>query len=124
MDEIKEFKIETHIPEEYVERLRDELHLVGAGRVGNYDHCLSISQVRGYWRPLSGARPFAGTPGEICEGRECNVEVRCARQYIAEALAAIRRVHPYEEPLINVIPLFNQFFEDGRSGREREGKRE
>jgi hypothetical protein len=48
--------------------------------------------------------------GEISEGTECKVEARCDRRYVAEALAAIRRVHPYDEPLVNVIPLVNHLF--------------
>ncbi len=103
-------KLEIYIPEDYVEPLRDALHAVGAGRVGNYDHCLSVTSVRGYWRPLQGAAPFQGCEGEISEGAECKVEVRCDRRDVPEALAAIRRVHPYEEPLVNVVPLANHLF--------------
>jgi len=29
---------------------------------------------------------------------------------VKEAMQVIRRVHPYEEPLINVIPLANHLF--------------
>lgn len=69
-----------------------------------------MTVVRGYWRPLEGATPFQGRVGEISEGTECKVEARCDRRYVAEALAAIRRVHPYDEPLVNVIPLVNHLF--------------
>lgn len=110
METFNEVKIEIYIPEHYIERLRDELHLVNAGRIGNYDHCISITDVRGYWRPLEGASPFQGQVGEIAEGTECKVEVRCARQYVSDALKVIRNVHPYDEPLINVIPLVNHLF--------------
>lgn len=111
MTDVRMFKIEISIPEEYTEELREALNAAGACRVGNYDNCMSIRKTRGYWRPLEGAAPFSGTIGKISEGEEVQVEVRCAREHVREALAAARRVHPYEEPVISVIPLFNEFFE-------------
>ncbi|MDY0020732.1 MAG: YqfO family protein [Anaerolineae bacterium] len=102
-------KIEIFIPEDHVEVLRDALAEVGAGRIGNYDHCVSVTDVRGYWRPLDGATPYLGEVGAICAGTECKVEVTCPRALAEAALKAIRAVHPYEEPLINVIPLLNAF---------------
>ena len=70
-------KIEILIPTEFVAPLRDALADVGAGKIGNYDHCVSISQVTGYWRPLEAATPYAGQVGEICSGQEAKVEVNC-----------------------------------------------
>lgn len=55
--EINEVKIEIYIPEEFVIELRDELNKVNACRVGDYDNCMSVINVKGYWRPLQGANP-------------------------------------------------------------------
>jgi hypothetical protein len=109
--EFNEVKIEIYVPEEYVIKLRDGLNSINACRVGNYDNCISIVNVRGYWRPLEGSNPFNGEVGEICEGNECKVEVRCKSEYIKDALKVIRKIHPYEEPVINVIPIINDLFE-------------
>lgn len=111
MPPFQEVKIEIFIPEEFIETLRDELGKVGAGHIGNYDHCMSITPVRGYWRPLPGATPYQGEVGKISTGTECKVEVNCAWELVRPALEAIRRIHPYEEALINVIPLVNHLFE-------------
>lgn len=92
---LEEVKIEIYIPEEYVERLRDELNRVKACRLGNYDNCISITDVRGYWRPLEGSKPYSGREGEISKGRECKVEARCRKEYVKAAIEVIRRVHPY-----------------------------
>jgi hypothetical protein len=108
---ITDVKIEIFIPEAYVPALRDELSKVGAGHIGAYDHCVSVSTVRGYWRPLEGASPFLGEVGTISEGSECKVEVNCKLGIVKPALEAIRRIHPYEEPVINVLPLLNPLFE-------------
>jgi hypothetical protein len=110
-----EYKLEIYIPETHLETVSAALHEAGAGRIGNYDHCLSATPVRGYWRPLEGSDPFAGEPGEITEGSEYKVEVRCNGWCVRDALAAVRRVHPYEEPLINVIELANRLFDSEQS---------
>jgi hypothetical protein len=100
-------KIEVFIPEDFVTALQEEISSTDAGRIGNYDHCCSVTQVRGYWRPLEGANPFDGQVGRISEGQECKVEVNCLRKAAHEVIKAIRKIHPYEEPLINIIPLMN-----------------
>jgi hypothetical protein len=42
---------------------------------------------------------------------EAKVEVNCKRELVNEAMRVIRRVHPYEEPLVNIIPLANHLFD-------------
>lgn len=37
---------------------------------------------------------------------ELKAEVTCRTERLKETLAAIKKVHPYEEPVINVIPLY------------------
>ncbi len=112
MLDIKEVKIEVFIPDEYVDALRFELGKANVGVIGNYDHCVSITNVRGYWRPLEGAHPYNGEVGKISQGTESKVEVNCKAEYVTEALKAIRRIHPYEEPLVNIIPLANHLFQE------------
>jgi hypothetical protein len=41
------FKLEIFIPTEHVDALREALAQVGAGRVGNYNQCCSMMNVRG-----------------------------------------------------------------------------
>ncbi|MCK6629681.1 MAG: cytochrome C biogenesis protein [Anaerolineae bacterium] len=112
MLDFTDVKIEIFIPEVYIEALRDELHRVNVGKIGDYDHCMSITTVRGYWRPLVGAEPYQGEIGQISEGYECKVEVNCKREYIRDALKVIKTIHPYDEPLINIVPLVNHLFEE------------
>jgi hypothetical protein len=98
-------KIEIYVPEEFIIPIRDVLHHVGAGRIGDYDHVLSITNVSGYWRPLADAKPYNGTKGSIHFGQECKIEVRCPIDLVEKSIKAVKQVHPYEEPIINVIPL-------------------
>lgn len=112
MQNFTNVKLEIFVPQEHVEKVRDALAEVGVGVIGNYDHCFAISQVQGSFRPLEGANPFDGKVGEITHSVESKIEVNCRRELVKEALAAIRRSHPYEEPLINIFPLVNHLFKD------------
>ena len=102
----KYYKLEIYIPESHFEELRKALQCVDAGHIGNYDCCLSYSRVIGTWRPLSGTDPFIGKENEISEEEELKVEVTVTGERLEETIVAIKAVHPYEEPVINVIELY------------------
>jgi hypothetical protein len=110
MQNLTTYKLEVFLPEEALPSVMEALHQAGAGVIGNYDHCFAWSSVNGSWRPLPGAQPYLGEVGQISQSSECKLEVNCAAEKIKDAIAAVRRVHPYEEPLINVIPLANGEF--------------
>jgi hypothetical protein len=59
----------------------------------------------GTWRPLDETHPFIGEQGKISCEPELKVEVTIRSEKLKETIAAIKRVHPYEEPVINAIPL-------------------
>ncbi len=111
IDDVNIFKIEVYLPPEHLETLRKALLDAKAGIVGNYDNVFATTEVTGHWRPLEGAHPFQGKFGEIEIASEIKLEINCAREHVRAALQAIRSAHPYEEPLIRVIPILNQFFE-------------
>jgi hypothetical protein len=111
MNGLYDTKIEIFIPEAYTARLLDELSKFSVGRIGNYDHCASVTNVRGFWRPLEGADPFDGEIGKIGEGAEHKVEVNCRQENVRAALKVIRSIHPYDQPVVNVISLSNHLFE-------------
>jgi hypothetical protein len=106
MEDFRCCKLEIFIPEDCLEPLRAALQHADAGHIGNYDSCLSYSRVTGCWRPLEGTHPYLGKAGTVSAEPELKVEVTCLREKVEETLAAVRAVHPYEEPVINVLPLY------------------
>jgi hypothetical protein len=99
-------KIECFIPEEYVSPVRDALNEIGALTVDEcYDYCMAVSKVKGSWRALEGTNPFLGEIGEICEAEEAKIEFTCKKELWRAAVDTIKKVHPYEKPVINVIPV-------------------
>lgn len=101
------FKLEIFIPQENVDELIETLAAVHAGEIGKYDHCVSITPVTSYFQPLEGADPYIGQIGHLTSQGECKLEVNVREDRLAETIDEVRRVHPYEEPVINVIPLAN-----------------
>jgi hypothetical protein len=54
---------------------------------------------------LKGTDPYIGSVGELSLEPELKVEVTIQAENLEKTLSAIREVHPYEEPVINVLPL-------------------
>lgn len=98
-------KLEIFLPESSFAPIREALWRLDAGHIGSYDRCMSWSRVQSCWRPLEGASPYLGQEGALCQAAELKIEVCCRTEQLAETLAAVKAVHPYEEPVINVLPL-------------------
>jgi hypothetical protein len=99
-------KMEIFVPQTHLEAIRKALQMADAGHIGNYDSCLSYSEVNGCWRPLQGSHPYSGEKNRLCTAKEYKVEVLCKRNRVDETIRAVKAAHPYEVPVINVIPLY------------------
>lgn len=100
------FKLEIFVPQTHFDAVRCALAKADAGHIGIYDSCLSVSPVTSQWRPLDGAQPYNGTVGELCTAQELKVEVCCASGRLKDTLSLVRAAHPYEVPVINILPLY------------------
>ena len=98
-------KLEIFIPESHLQILQQILRECDAGHIGNYDSCLSYSKVISTWRPLENTRPYIGSQNILSTENEIKVEVTCRIKDLDSIIPAIKKIHPYEEPVINVIPL-------------------
>ncbi|MEI0529951.1 cytochrome C biogenesis protein [Brachyspira pilosicoli] len=108
--DFKKVKIEVYIPEEYRDKLREALNNIGVLGVGNYDNVMSVTKVTGYWRPLKNANPFDGEINKLSKADEDKIEFATDIENVYNAVKVIKEVHPYEEPVINIIPLINDRF--------------
>lgn len=98
-------KLEIFVPGSHLEAVAQALGQTDAGHIGHYDRCLSYAPVTSRWRPLAGTHPYLGSPGQVSQEEELKVEVTCPTAQAADTVAAVKAIHPYEEPVINVIPL-------------------
>ena len=51
-----------------------------------------------------------GKAGEVSCEREVKVEVTVYTEKVEETIRAIKEVHPYEEPVINALPIYKTSF--------------
>ena len=57
------------------------------------------------FRPLPGSNPTIGVIGELTVVEEEKIEVSIYKSKIKEVIQAILSIHPYETPVILVIPF-------------------
>lgn len=101
-------KMVVFVPLSHADKVRNVLADKKAGQIGNYDSCSFSGRGMGRFRPLKGANPAIGEVGKIEEVEEERIEVIIAASDIEKIMQAVKKVHPYEEPAIDIYPLFNK----------------
>lgn len=96
--EIKRVKILVTIPQESTEKVRKAICDAGAGIIGNYSYCTTTVKSVGTFMPNEKAQPFIGQNNKLEFVQEDKLEVICDIQNAKKVVAALRKVHPYEEP--------------------------
>jgi len=107
MEDFKFAKIVVYVPDTHTDAVREALAENGAGHMGNYDCCSFSVKGTGRFRPLEGADPFIGEAGKVEEVAEERIETICEKEKLEEVLKAVKNVHPYEVPAIDIYPLLN-----------------
>jgi hypothetical protein len=103
------YKLCFYVPETHVEIVKEVIFAVGAGQIGNYDHCCWQVLGRGQFRPLKGSDPFIGEAGRVEQVAEFKVEMICSDEFIQPAVTALKKSHPYEEVAYDVWQLTTSF---------------
>lgn len=95
------------VPVESAEKVRQAIGEAGGGKVGNYSFCSFSVRGTGRFLPGAGAHPAIGEVGELEEVEEEHIEFNCSNELVENVIVAIRSVHPYEEPAIDIYSLEN-----------------
>ena len=101
----KFFKLVVFVPQSHIEQVRIAISHVGGGIIGKYDNCSFITSGIGTYRPLEGAKPFKGEIGRLERVGEARIEITISKNKLKEAISAMKKVHPYEEPAYDVYEL-------------------
>lgn len=110
--DINKVKIIVTIPVENVNEVRNAICEAGAGIIGNYTYCSMSTKCIGTFKPTSKANPYIGEKDKLEFVEEEKLEVICDVDKVKKVISEIRKVHPYEEPAIDIIPLIEEdFFE-------------
>ena len=88
--------------------VRAALAEAGAGVIGDYSACSFEAAGTGRFRASESTRPAVGAPGIDNSVEELRLEMALPRPHRDAVVAALRAVHPYEEPAYEVherVPL-------------------
>lgn len=100
------FKIEIIVPLSHADAIREVLASMGAGVQGSYECCSGSVRQVGRFRPLAGAHPAVGEVGKLEQVEEEIIATLCHKDTVEQVIAAVKKVHPYEEPAIDIFPRF------------------
>ncbi|KLJ05554.1 hypothetical protein EMPG_10951 [Blastomyces silverae] len=109
------FKLVFFAPLSHVEACKDAVFDAGAGQYpqGKYTRVCFQSPGTGQFLPGGGANPNIGKVGALEFVEEMRVEVLCmGRTTMQEAVKALVKAHPYEEPGYEVYKLENVSIEE------------
>jgi dinuclear metal center YbgI/SA1388 family protein len=99
-------KVVTFVPVgPAITAVHEAMAAAGAGAIGDYSHCSFASAGTGQLKPRAGAHPTIGQVGKLERVAETRLEMVLPRESRAAVLAALRSVHPYEEPAFDVFEL-------------------
>lgn len=96
---------EIFVPEEYVEKIVENLQRYELLKEGFYTDVYSIVETEGHWTTLEGGNPFDGEVGKKSCAKEKIIKFRVKREYEELAYYLAKEVHPYESPVINVFRM-------------------
>jgi dinuclear metal center YbgI/SA1388 family protein len=103
--EVQRLKLAVFCPAEAVESLIDAASSAGAGVIGAYSRCAFWTPGEGTFVGDSSTHPAVGSPEVRERVQEVKLEMSLLQSQAKSVLRAVKRVHPYEEPAIDLLTL-------------------
>ena len=88
-----------------IQKIIDAASEAGAGRIGHYSRCAVVDKIEATWKSEEGASPDDGKVGKVTVANCVWIETECSEDRLKDVVLAVRKIHPYEEPGIQVIKL-------------------
>ena len=100
------YKIETYVPAEALDAIRDAIKDYCCAATDKYTHCMSWRKVQSMWMPINDANPYLGEIDKDQYAEEYEIVFRCKDEDIDKVIRLIKENHPYEEVCIDVLKLY------------------
>ena len=101
-------KLVVFVPINNADKVADAMHNSGAGIIGEYKNCSFRTSGIGTFKGLVKSNPVVGIKGKIESVEEVKIEVLVNSFDLNKVIAAMKKVHPYEEVAYDVYPLANE----------------
>ena len=108
MNKMKNVKIAVFVPLTHADKVREAIGKAGGGVIGNYDSCSFSSKGVGRFKPNEKANPHIGNVHKLEAVEEERIEFVCPKTKAKSVIAAIKKVHPYEEVALDIYPLLEE----------------
>ena len=102
------YKLCFFVPESHLDKVKNALFQIGAGRIGEYGHCCWQVLGEGQFMPLNGSKPFIGAQNKIECVAEYKVEMVCKEDLIHDVISELIKYHPYEEPAYEIYQMLKR----------------
>lgn len=106
--EFKQVYLVTTVPETHLGAVLEAIASAGAGVIGHYTHCSFSNAGIGRFKPDARANPALGERHVINTEPEIRIETFCQRSDVKAVMKALRAAHPYEEPVIYLLPILDE----------------
>jgi len=103
----KLYKLIVYIPKGHEDKIFKALVAAGAGHIGNYSSCSYRTEGVGTFIPEEGTHPFIGEQGKLEEVDEIKLGTLVPKSILNKVLKTLIKVHPYEEPAYDIMPIDN-----------------
>jgi dinuclear metal center YbgI/SA1388 family protein len=101
-------KLVGFVPADDLDLVRKAVFAVGAGVIGDYEHCSWSVEGQGTFFGGEGSNPTFGRAGRDEVAPEVRLEVVFPRRLRRRVAAAYVGAHPYEEPAFDIYPVENE----------------
>lgn len=94
-----------YTPLENAEEMRQALHEIGAGQVGEYKNVSYTSRGKGHFTPEEDANPTIGKQNQAENVEEERAEILFPSPLLGKVIQTIYQNHPYEEPVYHIMDI-------------------
>lgn len=106
--ESNQFKIVTFVPKKNLEKVAQAVFSAGAGIIGEYENCSFQTDGLGTFKGSAKSNPAVGKKGIFESVNEVRFEFIVDSWKLNDAVSALKKSHPYEEPAYDIYPLKNK----------------
>jgi dinuclear metal center YbgI/SA1388 family protein len=100
-------KIVVFVPAESLDTVAQAVFNSGGGIIGDYSNCSFRTGGAGTFRGSEKTNPAVGEKEKFETVEENRLEIIAENWKTGSILSAIKKVHPYEEPAVDIYPLHN-----------------
>lgn len=101
-------KLTTYVPKNEAEQLRTSLFGVGAGSIGNYNHCSFNVEGFGTFNGNENSNPVKGQKGKTHTEAETKISITFPKHIESQVIKTLFKAHSYEEVAYEITTLENK----------------